>query len=733
MKSLIRLVVFACFMSILGAEEEEYAPPDYQLASRSDFPTRPWKVSEKEQASWKGDFAPALTEMLRAGFPDPAGLPYHRIIIYTGNAYCGFEGETQTEAWILPGKKGEPIFAIAWNGLIYPVVKDLGAADLTKQVAAMRKAKKDDGAHWFDLRESTQVRLGTMISIHGLYLTRFGFPDAAKHVLATRNMPLRTPALKEELILQWLWNLYERSITAHMRGDPNLALASLAVFKKATSALEKSLAAMDPMFGNVASWREDVTILEAECHRRLQSDKVGYFDEKAFAAKASSVKELIDALDRIALPQDGQPGDVPLWESAIVKRLVAMGDDAVEPLLICLEKDMRLTQSVHFWREHHKGRTLLGVHEAALYALQAILQTDYFQLASTGDSLSARELEYRQQLAKSVRSNWEKYGKTAGPNRAFKILLDDAAGMDAWIQAGEALLPQVDYDEEKGEYVPRKGPMPGEPLRSLANPSVSDLLLKRAMVAADDKKSDDSDAKRNAYILHAILLDWDQERGRLAIKDLAAGLLEDDAWLRVDVSVLQGFIRDVADKAPEIFPVFEAMAWWLLPTKYPNNGMNHRSTFVTDIISKHAKALKRSDLWTSPDSPWCLHQLPFGTLQDVIGCWKDRDLLHTSPFKEHVRDLLRDDSPCEKIIIEKDKPTVWRHEHFDATEHEIPKKAKLGLKPGEIMTVRRKDVVAKVMTEPDWSEKKQDDSDFAYYWPVQSRDEFIARLLEKMK
>lgn len=141
MKSLICAALLASIMSILGAQEED-APPDYQLAPHSDFPTRPWKVSEKEQASWKGDFAPALSELLRAGLPDPKGLPYHRIVIYTGNAYCGFEGEVETEAWILPSKKGEQIFAIAWNGLIYPVVKDLGEADLNKQVAAMRMAKK---------------------------------------------------------------------------------------------------------------------------------------------------------------------------------------------------------------------------------------------------------------------------------------------------------------------------------------------------------------------------------------------------------------------------------------------------------------------------------------------------------------------------------------------------------------------------------------------------------------
>ena len=729
MKFAPRVALLAILMLIVHAEEE--APPEYQLAPQSDFPTRLWKVSDEEEKSWKGDFAPALALLLRHGLPDPLGLPYHRISIYTGTSRYGFEGEIETEGWLMPQKDGEPTFVIAWNGLVYPLVKDLGEADLKKQVASIMQVKEDERASWSDTGESKQVMPGSLCLIHGLYLTRLGYPDAAKYVLENRDVMMKAPPSKEQLAVEWLWNLYERAITAHMRGDPNLSLASIATFKDAASRMEKKLAAIDPKLGNIASWREDIPLMEAECHRRLKSEKVGYFDEKKFAANAKTVEELIDALDRIALPQDGQPGDVPLWESEVVKRLVAMGDSALEPLLSCLEKDMRLTQSVHYWRLHHKSRTVLGVHEAALYALQSILHTGYFELGSTGDSLSARDPEYRRELATVIRKSWEKYGKTTGPARAFNILKDDAAGMEAWIQAGDALLPQVDYDEEKGEYVPRKGPTPGEPLRAFSNPSVSDFLLKRATTETDPNNPDKDAVKRDRLVMYSILLDWDQERGRKAIGLLADAWLKEDSWKQENIGTLQNFILDVVDKAPEILPLFESIAWILPPCEYANTA--EKSYFVTDIMSKHAKSLKRRDLWTNPDSPWYLNQLAFGSLQGVIEYWESRDLVNTVPFKEHIRDLLKDESKCGEIYIEKDKPNLWWHRYFGSQGNEIPKDAKLGLKPGESMDLRRKDVVAKVLTQGDWSEPKKEEPIFEYYWPLKDRDECIARLLEKMK
>lgn len=700
---------------------------EYHLAPTRAFPTRTWKKSEKEAETWKGPFAPALRTMLEAGLPDPSGLPYHNIGISTGNCYTGFDGITRTEGWLLPAKPGEPVFAIAWNGLVYPVVEDKGAADFKERVVKITKVGEKDRAAWHDTGEATQVTPDTLSLIHGLYLTRLGETDAADYLLKNREQPLKAPPLESDLALDWVWNLYERAVCAHMRGDPRMALASLTTCKQAIAGLEKPLKQVDGMFGNVKSWNEDLLILEKDCERRLEAGKIGIFDPEAFLAEEQSVQDLIDALDRIALPQDGQPGDVPLWESLVVKALVAKGDSAVEPLLQCLTKDPRLTQSVHFWRSHHKSRTILGVHEAALYALQSVLDADFFDLASTGDSLSARDPEYRTKLAALIRADWEKYGRTTGPSRTFRMLADDTAGIDAWMQAGSSLFHITEYDEESGEPIPPSGPIPGEPLRVKRDPSVSDLLEKRAAEAGRLADTGDVEAGHGRMALLAILLDWDEKRGRAAIGKLAARWLESDTWNSEKQHVLQQFIGDVADKCPEVLAVFEAMAWSLSPGKY--TGWSHASGFVTSIYEKHGASLKRKGLWTDPESPWCLTNLSDRRLEDVVGYWKEQELTDKQPFRAMVASLLTDATECGEVYIEEDNPKHWwLRGDENSGGPGLPENAKLGLKPGESLPVRCKDVAGKALKESRFIGDEPEEPVLEYYWSLEDRDTWLAKV-----
>ncbi len=106
-----------------------------------------------------------------------------------------------------------------------------------------------------------------------------------------------------------------------------------------------------------------------------------------------------------------------------VTALIEEGDDAVEPLLKCLEDDTRLTRSVHFWRDFAAYRSLLRVHEAAYVALSGILQTSFFGVASTGDDLSGRGMEGRRATAAAVRAYWKKFkGVRPGGNAYIQPL-----------------------------------------------------------------------------------------------------------------------------------------------------------------------------------------------------------------------------------------------------------------------------------------------------------------------
>ena len=73
-----------------------------------------------------------------------------------------------------------------------------------------------------------------------------------------------------------------------------------------------------------------------------------------------------------------------------VAALIEIGDPAVPALIDAVEKDGRLTRSVHFSRDFARSRTVLSVREAALTAVMSILKVRVFEPASTGDNFTER-------------------------------------------------------------------------------------------------------------------------------------------------------------------------------------------------------------------------------------------------------------------------------------------------------------------------------------------------------
>src|SRR5205823_4624514 len=102
----------------------------------------------------------------------------------------------------------------------------------------------------------------------------------------------------------------------------------------------------------------------------------------------------------------GQPGGLSLGGDPIIQALIREGEPAVEPLLLCLQRDTRLTRSVHFGRDFSMWRSLIGVHEAAYVAAASILQESFFEVESTADDVSSRGMEGRKKLAVAMRVYW---------------------------------------------------------------------------------------------------------------------------------------------------------------------------------------------------------------------------------------------------------------------------------------------------------------------------------------
>ena len=702
--------------------------PEEHYADGERLPVRLWKESSSEAQGWRGPFASALPIMFGGGLPDPSGLPYHRIKLVTGNCNSGYDGAVEAEGWLINSEGKETGFVIAWNGLVYPVVEDLGQTDIRRSLKRMMNLKKEDRASWLDNGEQPQVSFGNWSLIHGLYLTRMGFAEEATSLLKNRERSLEGKLLLEELAAQWVWNHFDRGIGAHMRGDCHLALASFSGCRLAIRDLSGKLQLSERTKKSWSILVKKITSLEEDNRRRLKEGKSGWFDPEDFLSRERSVAELVSALDRIALPQNGQPGDVPLWTSSIVRALVARGEESVEPLLSCLSTDRRLTRSVHFWRSHHRSRTVLGVHEAALYALQALLGRSFFELASTGDSLTARDPQLRVNLALMIRKEWEKYGKATGVERAYRILKDDEAGVGQWWDAALTLFPEEEYDEEKGEWVLPKGPIPGEPLRKYQDPSVAELLSRRAAQAGGMEADEEEDPGRARLALLSTLNEWDPVKGKEEVTRLFKRWLKDDSWEKEPRRSLEFFVLEMVDSVPEALLLFEVMAWTTLPEESP--GFGFESNFVTQIYSEHSMRLKRKDLWTNPESPWCLQKLRKTKLRDVVGCWRERKLLKRAPFRELILTLLSDATVCGQVLIDQMEPNLVQE--VGAGGYSITREMKVALKPGESFDIRRMDVVGKALGGALFHPDRRDER-LEFYWSLKDRDAWLENLRLKLK
>jgi hypothetical protein len=149
------------------------------------------------------------------------------------------------------------------------------------------------------------------------------------------------------------------------------------------------------------------------------------------------VDTLIRRLDEVVALQNGQPGGVALQESGIVKALIAQGDAAVGPLLNVIENDTRLTRSVSFGRDFHFDRHLIGVHEAAYVALSQILKTNNFAFGSEWEKMRQGRLDERRAVAAHIRQYLKEYGGLSLEERWYRILSNDHAGADQWLEAIE--------------------------------------------------------------------------------------------------------------------------------------------------------------------------------------------------------------------------------------------------------------------------------------------------------
>jgi hypothetical protein len=120
----------------LAQQNEPVRAPFFQ---GEGLPTPP-----QQNAPWPhGDDAlsRAAATLFEQGLADPRGLEYREIEIAAGSPWDGGGNPLKTHGWILPddGKDGQ--FAVAWNGLVYPVMSLGPSANLHNDWEANSKGE----------------------------------------------------------------------------------------------------------------------------------------------------------------------------------------------------------------------------------------------------------------------------------------------------------------------------------------------------------------------------------------------------------------------------------------------------------------------------------------------------------------------------------------------------------------------------------------------------------------
>jgi hypothetical protein len=576
----LALLVALAIPRDVSAQEEEFRPAPLFEGTRLPDPPRqkePWTPPETRLPRF---LVAATATLFDQGLADPRGCEYRSIEITAGSVWGGQGGIVSTKGWVLPAPDGEKQrFAVAWSGLVYPVVKLGEPADLAADVLALGdaagdgradvapKARRQGGMRAFSgfgaygaNNEGSAVNLTSLHPIRVCLLLRLGRADLAEALWAAgsgrpREADPAKPRPKVDLTnygisylslaVDLTWFHFDRAVCAHMRGDDAIALADarlLTSLQKAVEARAEGLGFPHPQRFDgkdqptpYIDFLGQLPELLADQERRAKEPKRPAVPPRG-GDKSARIAALIRDLDQAVARQWGQPGGVSLGEASAVKTLIAEGDDAVEPLIEALRHDTRLTRSVHFWRDFSRNRTILGTHEAVYTALSGILKTSFFGAASTGDNLSARGNKGREAVAAQVQAYWEKYKAVPLVERWYKILADDRSGPSGWLQAagnivqpgnvsivpGSTAFVQTTTTPLKPGELPR---LRGESLREGHEPTVAALMSRRvdSLLKSPSRQNFSMD---EACSMARMLATWDASAAQPKLREISKIALE---------------------------------------------------------------------------------------------------------------------------------------------------------------------------------------------------------------
>lgn len=566
----------------------------------------------------------ATTALFDAGMADPRGCEYRNIEV-------GKTVPFKTRGFVLPEQSGQGgRFAISWDGIIYPVVvgppADLDAdartvADLVgkRRADAMASGNRQYTPIGFVYASAyvsdylyadrpAKVELPTSLKL--VLLLRLGRVDLAERLFAvgtpwTPEKP-RLDLTDYRISLVTLADehapiLLARLVAAHRRSDDVVALDAarrLDAFARSIDAQAKALgfprrgpqfpdAQVPGYFGPLPQ----LDLLLADQERRAAEPPRGPIPPRG-GDPSARIAALIRNLDQIgARPRPGFDPPSPATDP-LVSELVAEGKPAVGPLLDALDSDQRLTRCVTV-SEQGGPIYVDPVVQAIVSALYRIVKPG--SGFKGGYGLYHRSTpEDRRRMAAAFREFWEKNRDVSPTERIYRTLRDDKAWPSHWLEAASDLIQTADGFDPRNPILPR--PLRGEPLRDHREPSVSDLLARRAVQQAGRE-----DGLGDAFTLASILSHWDKPAARPLLKKyLAVGVGRGGIDPRFIELATHG---RAIDGDPAALDAFAARLTTSTPSTTTSNSYDNLEPMWT--YPDHPALVKASRaMFLDPGSPW---------------------------------------------------------------------------------------------------------------------------------
>jgi hypothetical protein len=281
---------------------------------------------------------------------------------------------------------------------------------------------------------------------------------------------------------------------------------------------------------------------------------------------SARIAALIGELDQIEAGDYGMIGGENPNKDPIVVNLIAEGEPAVEPLLVALATDDRLTKTT-IW-DHGKNQGLLPVSRLVHYALKRLMKTNRFsqagQFSKQGDEAELTTPEGRKRLAGLAREFWRKNRGVPLGERFYRYLADDDAAPLCWVEAAAGLVaPTDDGGVPDVTYVNLGRPTraaPGQPRHGDVVkdrvPTVSDLLAQRAAELAGNgpARTIPDQGLIRASKLGLLFVSWDERAELATIKRLRLALrVSESGTLAITGRVVGPDGRPVAGAVVNVF------------------------------------------------------------------------------------------------------------------------------------------------------------------------------------